>query len=143
MNPLKGHRVKHPSIKCDEFKPDLKPGKDQYRPKRLRWYKQEISQDYVLTVSDEDAKDGKYLLWAGSWTIAESPSLPKTGANERGQILSGEESLDQPSVDKIESVPSGTVLHGCDFAIFEESPISRTRYMAKGQQSNRQQDSAC
>lgn len=101
--------------------------------KRLRWYTEEYPSNYTLRVSDFDPADNRFVLWAVSWTLEPEAVIERTGKCERRQILQGEESLDQPTVDKIEVAPPVGALHGCDFVLFEESPISRAECVAKDQ----------
>jgi hypothetical protein len=119
------NRVRHGTIPVSDFKPDA--AKD-YRPKVLRWFKNE----HILHPNDcslrvEDELDGEFVLWADF-----SFSLPMpSGAGLTGGT--GNELLVQTIVDKIEVSPNSNLTHGCDFVIFEDSPIFRKFCLQKGQ----------
>ena len=116
-------RVKHSTIPVSAFKPDKSNG---HRPKVLRWFQHETIIDSSLSVEDE--RDGKYVLWAHFVSVPLNVPEGKVGV-----IGTGAESLAQSIVDEIEVAPVSNLTHGCDFVIFQDSPISRESCQHKDQ----------
>lgn len=116
-------RVKHSTIPVSAFKPEAA---NDYRPKVLRRFEDELPIDCSLRVEDE--RDGKFVLWAHYVSI--SLNVPEGTA---ATITPGAESLDQTTVDKIEVAPVSNLTHGCDFVIFQDSPEVRAECQHKGQ----------
>lgn len=115
MNPLKIHRVKSRFTS------------EQLNGKALRQYQKECPLDCSLEVSDIQP-DGSFVLWAlGAWPDL---NVPK---GKRGQIHQWRKSLDQDTVDKIEEQKAFSLLFGCNFVVFEQSPLSRLTCLGKDQ----------
>ena len=125
------HRVKHSTIPISAFKPDKSDG---YRPKFLRWFENEhLKHPHDCSLRVENEREGNFELWADF--VSPLPlSLPADGGVT---AVTGSESLDQTTVDKIEVAPVSNLLHGCDFVIFQNSPQIRELCQQKDQRSNR------
>jgi hypothetical protein len=119
------HRVKHDTIPVSAFKPEAVKGN---RSKILRWFQNEHLKQPDCPLRVEDERDGKFVLW--TLHVSVPLNIPEGGA---GVIGIGSESLAQTTVDKIEAAPVSNLTHGCDFVIFEDSPISRESCQHKGQ----------
>jgi hypothetical protein len=111
--------VKHPSIPVSAFKPETKP----YRQKVLRRFEDE---DHIINsrLSVEEEHVGKYLLFAHCPSTSLAGKNPATGET----IYYGTEGvdiLDQKTVNGIEVAPTCILTEGCDFVIFQDSPIAK------------------
>ena len=124
------HRVKHRTIPASAFMPDKSNG---YRPKVLRRFDHELHLDCLLRVENEHG--GDFELWADFVSVSSSaPSVPLNAPKGMGPtIATGRESLAQTTVDEIEVAPVSNLTHGCDFVIFQDSPICRELCQQKGQ----------
>ena len=110
--------VKHPSIPVSAFKPETKP----YRQKVLRRFEDE---DHIIDcpLSVEEEHDGKYLLLAHYTSNSLADKTPTTGEIIWGR--EGSDILDQKTVNEIEVAPTCILTEGCDFVIFQDSPIAK------------------
>jgi hypothetical protein len=81
--------------------------------------------------------DGSFILHVCSVRV----DRPKT-EGQRGYIHLREVSLDQASVDKIETAITSRFLHDCDFVIFENSPRARELCEATSRKRNTPADSS-
>jgi hypothetical protein len=120
-------RVKHSTIPVSAFKPEAAKN---YRPKVLRWFKDEhllYPHDCSLRVDEEHGET--FVLWAHF--VASIP--PNIHAGVVATIGVGAESLAQPIVDRIEVSPASGPALDCDFVIFEDSPQVREECRRKGQ----------
>jgi hypothetical protein len=110
---MKTHKVKHPSIHVDQFKPS------NGQPKTLCWIDGDDRTESWLKVEDES--DGWFVLTVNFYARASnvSPKLqPPPG--QLGAIkppISGK--LAQGGVDRIEIPEATPPLQGCDFVIPE------------------------
>jgi hypothetical protein len=118
---MKIFRVKHSTILVSAFKPEAANG---HRRKVLRRFEDEHPIDCWLSVEDERA--GEFVLWAHYTSVL--PNTPKGG---EATIIPGAESLAQSTVDEIEVAPVSSLTHGCDFVIFQDSPICREECQRK------------
>jgi hypothetical protein len=120
------HRVKHSTIPVSDFKPEAANG---YRPKKLRWFKDEhLLHPNDCSLSVEDERDGKFVLWAHFVSVPLNVSSSKEGT-----IGVGAESLAQSTVDEIEVAPVSTLTRDCDSVIFQGSPKVQELCLHKGQ----------
>jgi len=116
------HRVKHATIPSNDFRPD----KTTYRPKVLRRFEHELHLDCLLRV--ENDRGGDFELWADFVSVPLNVPEGKVAT-----IETGSESLAQTTVDKIEVAPTSNLTQGCDFVIFQDSPICQAECQQKGQ----------
>jgi hypothetical protein len=118
------HRVKHGTIPVSDFKADEVTGSQ----KVLRRFQNEMPTPNDARLRVEDERDGKFVLWAHYVSFPEN-----IGEDGRLSAKTGADSLDQPTVDKIEVSPNIGPAQDCDFVIFQDSPESRADCHHKGQ----------
>jgi len=113
---VKIDRIKHATIPASDFKPD----KTSHRSKLLRWFQNENLKHPDCTLSVAEEHNGEFVLWAHFVAVPLNVSTAS-----KGSLTVGAESLAQSIVDQIEVAPVSNLTRGCDFVIFQDSPLSR------------------
>ncbi len=113
------YRVKSSKFAHTDFEPT------NNKPKVLRWFQRETPYQYNLRVEDVQ-EDGSFVLRANA--AYAQPFVQGGNTGHTGLVVG---SLDQATVDLIESPPSPALARLCDFVIFQDSPKSSARFRPK------------